>query len=182
MGILEPGREPFDGSVQPSAGCVSVSTPLFQVGLCFCVAMLCGTCVTQQIRFLGSYRVVGNVPPTHAHARTHARAHAHTHTHACAHPLDLRFRVSCFFCPVTRPALPRPPSRYYAFGTYVEELKTKGQFSQTQVHTAGVVLDLGVYSLGPVIGDFHDYVGYGHRPGRLAPPLTASRSPLPRLY
>lgn len=81
--------EPLDGTAQSSAGCVSI--PLFQVGLCFCVAMLCGT--------------------------------------------------------------------YYAFGTYVEELKTKGQFSQTQVHTAGVVLDLGVYSLGPVIGDFHDYVG-----------------------
>ena len=118
--------------------------------------------------------------PTHTHARTHA--HTRTRTLTRCTPAGLAFSCFLFFLPRHRPALPRPPSRYYAFGTYVEELKTKGQFSQTQVHTAGVVLDLGVYSLGPVIGDFHDYVGYGHRPGRLAPPLTASRSPLPRLY
>lgn len=85
MGITEPGRQHRGGSDS------CVTTPRFQVGLCFCIALLCGT--------------------------------------------------------------------YYAFGTYVEELKTKGGFSQTEVHTAGVVLDLGVYSLGPVIGDFHDYVG-----------------------
>lgn len=48
---------------------------------------------------------------------------------------------------------------FLGFGVYSAQIRKNGRFTATESHTLGIIMDLGAFLTGPVVGEVHDRIG-----------------------